>query len=71
MARYDLGTVTLGALLGDPDVSAIVEKHAPVISHDPVVASVKAMPARQVLALAAGVIGQARVDAIVAEVEQL
>ncbi|HOB04993.1 MAG TPA: hypothetical protein PKM36_06955 [Propionibacteriaceae bacterium] len=71
MARYDLSAVSLGTLLDDPDVAAIVEKHAPGISKDPIVASVKSMPAQQVLGLAAGVIGQARIDAILAEVEAL
>lgn len=71
MARYDLSAITLGALLDDPDVSAIVEKHAPGLSKDPIVASVKSMPAQEVLGMAGNVIGQARVDAIVAEVKDL
>ncbi len=71
MARYDLATVTLGTLLDDPEVAAVVEKHAPGISKDPIVASVKGMPAQQILALASGVIGQARIDAILAEVQAL
>lgn len=71
MPRYDLANVTLGTILDDPDVSAIVEKHVPGLAKDPMVASVKSMPAQQVLGLAAGVIGQARIDAIVAEVEAL
>lgn len=29
MARYDITTATLGTLLADPDVVAIMEKHAP------------------------------------------
>jgi hypothetical protein len=71
MARFDLTTISLGALLDDPEVAAIVEKHAPGLAKDPIVASVKSMTAQQVLSLAGGVIGQARVDAIRAEVEAL
>jgi hypothetical protein len=71
MARFDLTTISLGALLDDPEVAAIVEMHAPGLAKDPIVASVKSMTAQQVLSLAGGVIGQARVDAIRAEVEAL
>ncbi len=71
MARFDLDTVTLGALLDDPEVSAIIDKHVPGIAKDPMVAAMKGMQAKQLLSMAAGVIGQARIDAIMEEVSAL
>ena len=35
MARYDITSTTLGTLLEDPEVVAIMEKHAPGITSNP------------------------------------
>ena len=37
MAKYDPNTTTLGELLADPDVVAILEKHAPGITSNPMI----------------------------------
>ena len=63
MARYDITTATLGTLLADPDVVAIMEKHAPGIT--------TGMPAAQAVAMAGGMIGGDAVSAITDEVTSL
>jgi hypothetical protein len=71
MAKYDLTTTTLGALLEDPDVVAIMEKHAPGITSNPMLGMAKGMPAQQAVGMAGGMIGQDAVTAITADIEAL
>ncbi len=71
MAKYDLTTSTLGSLLDDPDVVAIMEKHAPGITTNPMLGMAKGMPAAQAVGMAGGMIGQDAVEAITAEIEAL
>lgn len=71
MARYDADTTTLGTLLDDPDVVAILDKHAPGLSTNPMIGMAKAMPASQAIGMASGMIGADKAEAIRAEVESL
>jgi hypothetical protein len=71
MAKYDLSTTTLGSLLDDPDVVAIMEKHAPGITTNPMLGMAKGMPAAQAVGMAGGMIGQDAVAAITADIEAL
>lgn len=71
MAKYDLSTATLGELLADPDVAAILEKHAPGVTSNPMIAMALALPAGQAVALAGGFVGPDAVEAITREVEAL
>jgi hypothetical protein len=71
MAKYDLTTTTLGTLLEDPDVVAIMEKHAPGITSNPMLGMAKGMPAQQAVGMAGGMIGQDAVTAITADIEAL
>ena len=71
MAKYDLNATTLGELLEDPDVVAIMEKHAPGITSNPMLGMAKGMPAAQAVSMAGGMIGADAVAGITAEVEAL
>lgn len=71
MGRYDLSSATLGTLLQDPDVVAILEQHAPGISSNPMVKMAESMPAAQALGMASGMIGGDAVTAIKSAVEAL
>ncbi len=71
MARYDLSTTTLGTLLEDPDVQAILEKHAPGVTSNPMIGMVKGMPAANAVNMAAGYIGKDAADQVLAEVSAL
>lgn len=71
MAKYDLTTTTLGDMLEDPDVVAIMEKHAPGITSNPMLGMAKGMPAAQAVGMAGGMIGQEAVDAITVDIEAL
>jgi hypothetical protein len=71
MAKYDLNTTTLGTMLDDPDVVAIMEKHAPGITTNPMLGMAKGMPAAQAVGMAGGMIGQDAVDAIKGDIEAL
>jgi hypothetical protein len=71
MAKYDLSTTTLGSLLDDPEVVAIMEKHAPGITSNPMLGMAKGMPAAQAVGMAGGMIGQDAVAAITADIEAL
>ncbi|HRW18821.1 MAG TPA: hypothetical protein P5181_08250 [Dermatophilaceae bacterium] len=71
MARYDLSTTPLGTLLADPDVKAILEKHAPGVTSNPMIGMVSGMPAQQAVGMAGGFIGQDAVTAIMDEVGAL
>jgi hypothetical protein len=71
MARYDISTTTLGALLEDPEVVAIMEKHAPGITSNPMIGMAAGMPAAQAVSMAGGMIGGDAVAAITEEVSSL
>lgn len=71
MANYDLDTTSLGTLLENPEVAAIIEKHAPGATTNPMLAMAKSMPAAQVLSMAGSFIGQDNVDKIKADIEAL
>ena len=71
MAKYDLNATTLGELLDDPEVAAIMEKHAPGITSNPMIGMAKGMPAAQAVSMAGGMIGGDAVAAITSEVEAL
>ncbi len=64
MARYDVDTTTLGSLLEDPEVVAILDEHAPGLSSNPMIGMATAMPASQALGMASGMIGADKIDAI-------
>jgi hypothetical protein len=71
MARYDTTSTTLGTLLEDPEVVAIMEKHAPGITSNPMIGMAAGMPAAQAVAMAGGMIGSDAVSAITDEVTSL
>lgn len=71
MARYDVDTTSLGTLLDDPDVVAIIEAHAPGLTSNPMIGMAKAMPAGQALAMAGGMIGGDAAASIKAAVDAL
>ncbi|MGL4743658.1 MAG: hypothetical protein ACRCXL_04630 [Dermatophilaceae bacterium] len=71
MTRYDAQTTTLGTLLEDPDVVAIIDQHAPGMRSNPLLGSVLSMPAAQAMGMAGAVIGADKANAIKADVEAL
>ncbi len=71
MARYDINTTTMGTLLDDPDVQAIMEKHAPGVTSNPMIGMVRGMSAAQAIGMAGGMIGSDKVEAIQAEITAL
>ncbi|MBW3085240.1 hypothetical protein KEM60_01437 [Austwickia sp. TVS 96-490-7B] len=71
MAKYDVNTTKLGELLDDPQVVAIFDKYAPGLTSNPMIGMAKGMTAAQAIGMAGGMIGQDKIAAITAEVEQL
>lgn len=71
MSKYDLNSSTLGQLLEDPEVVAIMEKHAPGITSNPMLGMAKGMPAAQAVGMAGSMIGADAAAAITAEVSAL
>lgn len=71
MGKYDLSITTLGALLEDPDVVGILEKHSPGLTTNPMLEMAAMMPADQAVAMAEGLIGSEEVEAIRAEIGAL
>lgn len=71
MAKYDLSSTTLGDMLEDPDVVAILEKHAPGITSNPMLGMAKGMPAAQAVGMAGAMIGADAVEAITTEIQAL
>jgi len=71
MARYDADTTTMGTLLDDPDVQAIMEKHAPGVTSNPMIGMVRGMSAAQAMGMAGAMIGGDKVEAIKAEIDAL
>lgn len=71
VGKYDMSTTTLGVLLEDPEVVAILERHAPGITSNPMVGMASAMPAAEAVSLASSMIGPRAVAAITEEVSAL
>ncbi|MGL5858863.1 MAG: hypothetical protein ACRC35_10755 [Angustibacter sp.] len=71
MAKYDLDTVTLGTLLEDPAAVAIMERHAPGVTSNPMIAMASSMPAAQAVQMAGGVISADKATAIREEIAAL
>ncbi len=70
--RYDPDKTTLGTMLKDPEVVAILETHSPGITKNPMIGMAKGMTANQALVMGAGMIGgQQVVDAIREEISHL
>jgi len=70
--RYDLDKTTLGTMLEDPEVVAILEKHAPGITSNPMIGMAKGLTVNQALVMGQGMLGGPEVIArIRAEAEQL
>ncbi len=70
--RYDPDTTLLGTMLADPEVVAILEKHAPGITKNPMIGMAKGMTANQALTTGAPMLGGRQVvDAIRAEMSGL
>jgi hypothetical protein len=70
--RYDPEKTMLGMMLNDPDVVAILEKHAPGITKNPMIGMAKGMTANQALVMGAAMLGgQPVVDAIRDDIAQL
>ena len=71
MCIRDSTSTTLGTLLEDPEFVAIMEKHAPGITSNPMIGMAAGMPAAQAVAMAGGMIGSDAVSAITDEVTSL
>ncbi|MGV8850330.1 MAG: hypothetical protein ACOH16_12390 [Propionibacteriaceae bacterium] len=70
--RYDPDTTLLGTMLADPEVVAILEKHAPGITKNPMIGMAKGMTANQALTMGAPMLGgQQVVEAIRTEMSEL
>lgn len=70
--RYDPDKTMLGTMLDDPEVVAILEKHAPGITKNPMIGMAKGMTANQALVMGSAMIGgQTVVAAIREEIEKL
>lgn len=71
MARYDLQNTTLGTLLDDPDVRAIIDEHAPGLTSNPMIAMAKGLPATQVLDMAGPMLDHAALERIRSQISTL
>ncbi len=71
MARYDINTTTMGALLDAPEVAAIMEKHAPGVTSNPMIGMVRGMSAAQAIGMAGAMIGADKIEAIKADIDAL
>ena len=70
--RYDPDSTLLGTMLTDPEVVAILEKHAPGITKNPMIGMAKGMTANQALTMGTPMLGGTQVvDAIRAEMSGL
>jgi hypothetical protein len=70
--RYDPDKIMLGTMLNDPEVVAILEKHAPGITMNPMIGMAKGLTANQALAMGGAMLGgQTVVDAILSDIAQL
>jgi hypothetical protein len=71
MARYDLTAATLGELLRDPEVVAILDRHAPGLSSNPMLQMATGMPVQQAIAMGAEMVSPDALAAITKDVEHL
>ena len=70
--RYDPDKTMLGTMLNDPEVVAILEKHAPGITKNPMIGMAKGMTANHALVMGSALLGgQTVVDAIRTDMDQL
>ena len=70
--RYDPDKTMLGTMLNDPEVVAILEKHAPGITKNPMIGMGKGLSANQALVMGSALLGgQTVVDAIRTDMDQL
>jgi len=70
--RYDPDKTILGTMLNDPEVVAILEKHAPGITKNPMIGMAKGLSANQALVMGSALLGgQTVVDAIRTDMDQL
>jgi len=70
--RYDPDKTMLGTMLNDPEVVAILEKHAPGITKNPMIGMAKGLSANQALVMGSALLGgQTVVDAIRTDMDQL
>jgi hypothetical protein len=70
--RYDPDKTMLGTMLNDPEVVAILEKHSPGITKNPMIGMAKGMTANQALVMGSAMLGgQSVVAAIREEIEKL
>lgn len=59
--RYDPDSALIGQLLADPDVVAILEKHAPGITTNPMIGMAKGLTVSQALTMGGAVLGGPKV----------
>ncbi|WP_040158879.1 hypothetical protein [Nigerium massiliense] len=71
MSKYDLDKVTLGELLADPKVVAIVDEYAPGITKNPAAAMVKGMKASSAIHMASGFVPAETVQSVCSRIENL
>ncbi len=70
--RYDPDKTMLGTMLDDSEVVAILERHAPGITKNPMIGMAKGMTANQALVMGSAMLGGPTVvDAIRQDIEQL
>jgi hypothetical protein len=70
--RYDPDKTMLGTMLNDPEVVAILEKHSPGITKNPMIGMAKGMTANQALVMGSAMLGgQSVVASIREEIEKL
>ena len=70
--RYDPDKTMLGTMLNDPEVVAILEKHAPGITKNPMIGMARGLRANQALVMGSALLGgQTVVAAIRTDMEQL
>lgn len=71
MARYDLETTTLGALLDDPEARAIIVELVPELLDHPMLGFGRSMPAAAVLRMGAGRLPAETLDELAARIGAL
>lgn len=72
MGRYDLSTTTIGALLDDPAVVEILQRHYPsVTTQEAALQGVRDMPAEQGFQLASAWVGPDLINEVRREIEAL
>lgn len=71
MSRHDLATTTVGDLLDDPEVVAIVDRYYPGASASTDARNARGMSAQDALRYARTYLGEAKSQALIAQVEAL